>query len=146
MLQHRCLRVASLQALKQRGAALQVRSAADTSEGVSDIKKGQGSSKIEGEGAGVKATLFKLLAPVKDPITAEDLWQLAQGEGLKSKRFMKDILDDLRKRGKITSKPARGKSFGYILPTNWAVLKNAATSQGKGLPTVPNPPKSRAAI
>ena len=65
---------------------------------------------------------------------------LLQAEGLKSKSFMKSMLDDMRKKGKVTSKPARGKSFGYILPANWLVLKEQAA---KGAPLDTSPPKPR---
>ena len=144
------------------------------------------------QGLGVKASLFELLRPLEQPITAEDLWPLAevrlavrdhklqsqrfllglqhathcmsqypqsaagiyscaalismtyaQAKGLRSKRFMKDLLNDMRKSGKVTSKPARGKSFGYILPENYLKLKNRVR---KAQPTEPNPPKARSAV
>ncbi|KAK9786059.1 hypothetical protein WJX73_001564 [Symbiochloris irregularis] len=72
---------------------------------------------------GPKAKLFKLLGSVADPIPAEELWSQAQAEGLKSKHFMKSMLNDLRKRGQVTTKPARGKSYGYILPEKWLALR-----------------------
>ena len=39
---------------------------------------------------------------------------------------MKSLLNDLRRTGKLTTKPARGKSYGYILPEKWTALKKTA--------------------
>lgn len=68
---------------------------------------------------------------------------MLQAKGLRSKRFMKNMLNDMRRAGKVTSKPARGKYFGYILPENYLALKERVN---KSVPTEPNPPISRAAV
>lgn len=61
-----------------------------------------------------------------------------QAEGLKSKHFMKTMLNDLRKRGQVTTKPARGKSFGYILPEKWLALRKQA-EKGQALEQASKP-------
>jgi hypothetical protein len=49
------------------------------------------------------------------------MWSLAEEQGLKSKRFMKQMLQQMKKRGHIKTVAVAGtgkkhKSFGYLLP------------------------------
>jgi hypothetical protein len=49
------------------------------------------------------------------------MWTLAEDQGLKSKRFMKQMLQQMKKRGHIktvalASAGKKQKSFGYLLP------------------------------
>lgn len=69
---------------------------------------------------GVKATLFRLLGS-SVPLTSAELWEQAETEGVKSKRHMKLMLNDLRKRGWVATQPPpadaarRDKAYRYFL-------------------------------
>jgi hypothetical protein len=83
---------------------------------------------------GVKTTLHRLLATAEKPLTSAEIWSLAETEGLKSKRFMKQMLQQMKKNGHIKTVPlAAGKklkSFGYLLPQSpaAAALESSKTA------------------
>jgi len=69
----------------------------------------------------VKGTLHRLLTTAEKPLTSAEMWTLAEEQGLKSKRFMKQMLQQMKKRGHIKTVALVGagkknKSFGYLLP------------------------------
>lgn len=72
-------------------------------------------------GQGVKAKLYEVFSENPRPLSAAELWEIAEGKGVKSKRHMKLMLQDLRKRGWVITKPGavasakRDKSFRYEL-------------------------------
>jgi len=75
-------------------------------------------------GGGPKTTLNRLLETAEKPLTSAELWALAETKGLKSKRFMKQMLQQMRKRGHVKTIPMstgkKHKSFGYLLPESKA--------------------------
>ena len=83
---------------------------------------------------GAKSTLHRLLSSADRPLTSAEVWSIAESEGLKSKRFMKQMLSQMRQRGHIRTVPLgagkKHKSFGYFLPGTAAEEVHAAS---KGL-------------
>lgn len=83
---------------------------------------------------GAKSTLHRLLSSADRPLTSAEVWSRAESEGLKSKRFMKQMLAQMRQRGHIRTVPLgagkKHKSFGYFLPGTAAEEVHAAS---KGL-------------
>lgn len=57
---------------------------------------------------GPKAVLRSLLS--NGPLTSEELWEHAQQNGLKSKRFMKKMLQQMRQNGEISTSPPNNAS------------------------------------
>lgn len=57
---------------------------------------------------GPKGVLRSLLS--EGPRTAEELWEHAEKEGLKSKRFMKTLLQQMRQNGEISTSPRKHDS------------------------------------
>lgn len=77
------------------------------------------------ERIGAKAVLRGILG--EEPLTKTQVWEQAEAQGLKSKRFIKQMLNQLRKAGEVKTKVLPGtankvkKSFGYyILPKSGA--------------------------
>ena len=69
---------------------------------------------------GAKTVLHRLLTAADRPLTSAEVWSLAGEEGLKSKRFAKQMLQQMRQRGHVKTVPMGGgkkkKSFGYLIP------------------------------
>jgi hypothetical protein len=57
---------------------------------------------------GPKAVLRELVAE-GPPMTAGELWIQAEKRGLKSKRFMKEMLKQMRQRGEVVTSPPPSK-------------------------------------
>ncbi|KAK9915858.1 hypothetical protein WJX75_005350 [Coccomyxa subellipsoidea] len=71
----------------------------------------------EEDRTGAKSVLFGILKKADEPLTTAEIWEAAETEGLKSKRFMKQMLLHMKKARHIKSKPSgKGNHFGYILP------------------------------
>ncbi|EIE26010.1 hypothetical protein COCSUDRAFT_52651 [Coccomyxa subellipsoidea C-169] len=67
---------------------------------------------------GAKSVLFTILKNADEPLTTAEIWEAAENEGLKSKRFMKQMLLNMKKARHITARPSgKGNHFGYILPS-----------------------------
>ncbi|PRW39143.1 hypothetical protein C2E21_6963 [Chlorella sorokiniana] len=76
----------------------------------------------EAERQGAKSKLFKILSGSNEPLTSAQIWEAAEPLGLKSKRFTKQMLVQLRKAGYVQAKPLpasktkkHAKRFGYRL-------------------------------
>ena len=54
---------------------------------------------------GVKHVLHILMERSDKPLTAAELWEKAEGEGVKSKRFMKQMLQQMKKSGHVMTRP-----------------------------------------
>jgi hypothetical protein len=69
--------------------------------------------------SGPKAVLRNILTGAKRPLTAAEVWAPAEENGLKSKRFMKQMLKQMRLAGQIRTVPLGGgkkhRSFGYTI-------------------------------
>lgn len=77
---------------------------------------------------GVKSILHRLLAEAQEPLNSDELWNLAEKEGLRSKTFMKKMCQQMRKRGHIKTRPIGGgknRRHGYFLPGSAADPKEA---------------------
>lgn len=89
------------------------------------------------EDPGVKAKLHRLLVSAEKPLTSAEVWALAEPEGVKSKRFMKQMLAQMRKRQHVKAVPLGGgkkhKSFGYLIPGSPAAAART-THHSEGLP------------
>jgi hypothetical protein len=74
------------------------------------------SGEQDGEIKGPKSTLRLILAEAdtQQGLTAEQLWELAQTRGLKSKRFMKMMLKQMRSKGEILTGPNVKASDGFV--------------------------------
>ncbi|KAK9808818.1 hypothetical protein WJX72_004213 [[Myrmecia] bisecta] len=71
---------------------------------------------------GPKSKLYRILQTLKAPTSSQQIWELAEKEGLKSKRFTKEMLAQMKKGGWVATKPIgvvgkRKHTFGYILTT-----------------------------
>lgn len=69
----------------------------------------------------MKGTLHRLLTTAEKPLSSAEMWSLAEEQGLKSKRFMKQMLQQMKKNGHIKTVALGGagkknRSFGYLLP------------------------------
>ena len=82
---------------------------------------------------GAKTTLHRLLSTADKPLASAEVWALAEPEGLKSKRFMKQMLKQMRVRGHVETVPLAGskkvKSFGYLLPSSPAAAALRTSEQ-----------------
>lgn len=69
--------------------------------------------------SGPKAVLRNILSGTESPLTAAEIWAGAEVQGLKSKRFMKQMLKQMRLAGQIRTVPLGGgkkhRSFGYTM-------------------------------
>lgn len=54
---------------------------------------------------GPKFKLASLLDRADKPLTSAELWEQASNEGIKSKRFMKQMLQQLKQSGRIKTRP-----------------------------------------
>jgi hypothetical protein len=69
---------------------------------------------------GVKSKIFEILTDTK-PMTSAEIWAEAEKKGVRSKRHMKMMLQDLRQRGWVVTKPGavatakKDKAFRYEL-------------------------------
>lgn len=75
---------------------------------------------IAESGEGPKAVLGNLLSQANKPLTSGEIWESVENKGFKSKRYMKQMLKQMRLKGHINTKPlpASGKkqrSFGYFI-------------------------------
>lgn len=61
---------------------------------------------------GAKSKLMRILGGATEPLTSEQVWQVAQAEGLPSKRFTKKMLQQLKTAGLVATKPAGGHVAG----------------------------------
>jgi hypothetical protein len=72
---------------------------------------------VPGEGA--KTTLHRLLAGADRPLTSTEVWAAAAGQGLKSKRFVKQMLVQMKRVGHVKATPLgaakKHQPFGYSL-------------------------------
>ncbi|BDA44271.1 hypothetical protein COCOBI_05-4550 [Coccomyxa sp. Obi] len=76
------------------------------------------STVTEEDRTGAKSVLFGILKDASEPLTTAELWAAAEVEGIKSKRFMKQMLLHMKKARYIKSKPSgKGNHFGYIIPS-----------------------------
>lgn len=76
------------------------------------------STVTEEDRIGAKSVLFGILKGASEPLTTAEIWAAAEAEGIKSKRFMKQMLLHMKKARYIKSKPSgKGNHFGYILPS-----------------------------
>lgn len=87
-----------------------------------------------GRDEGPKAILRRLLSNAKAPLTSSELWVVAEPEGLKSKRHMKQMLAQMKSSRQVVTKPMgrnlasrhRARSHGYALPhiaEEWAASR-----------------------
>ncbi|KAK9863424.1 hypothetical protein WJX84_010252 [Apatococcus fuscideae] len=61
-----------------------------------------------------KTKLIRILTDASEPLTSQAVWLKAEPEGFRSKRHMKGLLDDMRRRGVLKTEPnVVNKSFGY---------------------------------
>ena len=68
------------------------------------------------EKQGVKAQLVDILRPLEKPATYAELWEQAKDLPVfKSKRFMKQMLQQLRKANVAKTKRVDARHFGYLL-------------------------------
>lgn len=74
------------------------------------------------ETEGPKSILHRVLNTADRPLTSSEVWQIVEEEGLKSKRFMKQMLHQMKKGGYIKTVPVSGSkkniSFGYVPAAN----------------------------
>ncbi|KDD76728.1 hypothetical protein H632_c125p1 [Helicosporidium sp. ATCC 50920] len=82
---------------------------------------------------GAKTVITRLLHDNQgELLTSDQLWQLAEPEGIKSKRFMKMMLQELKSRGRVHTRPVqsakRTKKFGYKIAEP-KVLKAEASAE-----------------
>lgn len=66
---------------------------------------------------GPKAVIRRLLIDSGRPMTSDELWEKAEKEGIKSKRFMKMMLSQMRSRGAVKTSPkveAGSKSDNFV--------------------------------
>uniref|UniRef100_A0A1D2A2L8 Uncharacterized protein n=1 Tax=Auxenochlorella protothecoides TaxID=3075 RepID=A0A1D2A2L8_AUXPR len=86
------------------------------------------------EAEGVKKILQRHLGQADRPLTSAELWSLTEPEGVKSKRHMKQMLQQMRKTQVVATKPLgasttkkSSKQFGYLLAGSAATPKPVAT-------------------
>lgn len=80
------------------------------------IHRWYSSGEQDGGKKGPKSTLRLILAEAdtQQGLTAAQLWELAQQRGLKSKRFMKMMLKQMRGKGEISTGPNAKASDGFV--------------------------------
>jgi hypothetical protein len=72
---------------------------------------------------GAKSKLHRLLVAADKPLTAAEVWARAQEEGLRSKRFTKQMLQQMKGRGHVQTVALgtsgtgkhRSSNYGYLL-------------------------------
>eukprot|EP00884_Botryococcus_braunii_P017904 jgi/Botrbrau1/4798/Bobra.0325s0020.1 len=81
---------------------------------------------VEKEGGrpeGPKAKLLRILGAAEEPLTADEVWEKAKGEGLASKNFTKKMLKEMKDWGRVNVKPGKGNSFVYRLSPSFNPAK-----------------------
>ncbi|KAI8104091.1 hypothetical protein M9435_006617 [Picochlorum sp. BPE23] len=61
-----------------------------------------------------KALLRGTLTQAESPLTAAEIWELVEPQGMKSKRFMKTMLKQMRERGEVKTKPSDGSNNSFV--------------------------------
>lgn len=61
-----------------------------------------------------KALLRGTLTQAEGPLTAAEIWELVEPQGMKSKRFMKTMLKQMRDRGEVKTKPSDGSNNSFV--------------------------------
>lgn len=66
--------------------------------------------------------LGSLLMQANKPLTSGEIWATVEDKGFKSKRYMKQLLKQMRLKGHISTKPLiasdkKQRSFGYFIPS-----------------------------
>lgn len=71
---------------------------------------------------GVKSRLKQILAGAENPMTVAEVWENAEEQGVKSKRHMKQMLQQMKKAGGVKTillqTGKKQKQFGYQLIEN----------------------------
>lgn len=61
-----------------------------------------------------KTLLRGALTQAESPLTAAEIWELVEPQGMKSKRFMKTMLKQMRERGEVKTKPSDGSNNSFV--------------------------------
>ncbi|KAI7837874.1 hypothetical protein COHA_008361 [Chlorella ohadii] len=91
----------------------------------------------EAERQGAKAKLFEVLSGSNELLTSTQIWEAAEPLGLKSKRFTKQMLVQLRNAGYVQTKPLpattkkHAKRFGYRLAPQHQQQQQAQQQQAQ---------------
>ena len=97
-------------------------SAADLAPTATSIVESTSGRYTEDNGPGVLSKLWKILGEADTPLTADQIWELAEKEGVRSKTHMKLMLSQMKQRGNVSTKVVASehkkkgkKPFGYYL-------------------------------
>lgn len=112
-------RLSSLLPLLPARAAGSFRSVVIPSTSATAASGGEaGSSAGPSDKAGPKTTLQSILQAHDVPLSSAQVWEVAEQEGLRSKRFTKQLLQQMKQSGLVKTKHLSGKkskTYGYIL-------------------------------
>jgi hypothetical protein len=97
-------------------------SEADLTPTATSIVESTSGSCTENNGPGVLSKLWKILGEAETPLTSDQVWELAEKEGVRSKTHMKLMLSQMKQRGNVSTmvvasenKKKGKKPFGYYL-------------------------------
>lgn len=83
----------------------------------------------------MKSKIKGILQQAENPLTASEIWTQAEQQSVKSKRHMKQMLQQMRKDGQVKTIPlVAGKKktqFGYRLKQGLPPKSQAASSEAK---------------
>lgn len=113
--------------LRRSHYSLELRTFASASEAelaptVTSIVESTSGRYTEKSGPGVLSKLWKILGEAETPLTSDQVWELAEREGVRSRTHMKLMLSQMKQRGNVSTKVVASehkkkgkKPFGYYL-------------------------------